>query len=256
MALTVIDTATIERPVGYPAFQEIRGLSTVLGARAVFDPDNPDTWTLRDDAGTTRYTAIADGLGNEPDLAQSNTSFQPARTTTAGRRMIDTRDSADRGFMFSDFLSDITQPNTIVVVSGWLGGSNRYLFNAQGNELADLGGRQIMGSQGSSSNFEMWASSWISGSAMDMNFHVWQAIFDGTESELWIDETRVATGDPGANGLGGVGILGQVDGTGTLQQDWPGETGPAIVFPVRKEHSELADLRRALNFFYPIGESV
>jgi hypothetical protein len=69
--------------VNYP-WQQIIDLADDDGWTSVYDPNNPNTRTLREGGGTHHYTEFADGLDNTGPYAQAAEASQPIRATALG----------------------------------------------------------------------------------------------------------------------------------------------------------------------------
>jgi hypothetical protein len=235
------------RGVSTPA-QQILNAATAAGATAVYDPDNPDTWSLRESGGTFFYSAVADGLGNKETLAQATEARQPQqRTLSTGRKVWDAP-VADR-FMLAEFAADIAQPNTIVAV--FRSANDTQTSKAIVDSFAATGGRQQLAT-GTGAVHRMHAGANVDRSVIDTNWRLAQCNFDGAASALFLEGAQDgAAGNAGANALGGIGILA----ANATTANFLGSLGPVIVFSGLKTNAELAGLRAKINEHYPIGVS-
>jgi hypothetical protein len=100
-----------------PAWQQILDAADAAGATAVYDPDNPDTWTLRDNAGTKYYSEISDGLGNWAAMGQDTDSRQWQQTTTATGRFAGLGNGTSTYMVLGDTAQALETPYTIMT---WL----------------------------------------------------------------------------------------------------------------------------------------
>lgn len=228
-----------------PAHEALKDLAAAAGAEALYDPDNPDTWTLRDDGADLWYSAVADGLGNRETLEQATAANQPKQKTLPNGRRVWTNDGSAK-FMLADFASEIAQPFTILLVGSQANTNSQRYIDSDG---VATGGRVIMGRGGASNTSLMWAGAWLGTTNTSTDLLIRHGNFDNTSSEYFLNGSSFATGITGSNGMGGVGILSQ----NAIGAGLNGDLGPIIVFASKKTNAELADIRAHLNNTYPIG---
>jgi hypothetical protein len=240
---------------GEEPWEEILAAATAAGAVAVYDPDNPNTWTLREDSGNFFYTEIADALGNYPDLVQTtDEAWQPDQVTlSTGRKVMGREGGAERNMATAAFAAAIGQPDTIVAVArfGATGVGAQNIFTSSGIVA------NVQTLRTSSSNHQMTAGTSLSAASAGTNWKVWHANFDGASSELIIDGSLGASGNAGTNGLGAAGVMSRISSGGVPADGMEdgGRIGPVILFDAVKSAVDLAALYTAINAHYPIGSA-
>ena len=242
------DTAFAVTVAAVLPFQQILDAAAAAGAVAVYNPDDPNTTTIRTDAGKEFCVEVADGRGNKNPLVMATASRQPELVLTSTGRRVWTNDASDK-FMLADFTTQIDQPNTTVIVSVIT--NDAFVVDAFAASTSD---RQII--RLNETKAEIWAGiDWPPDGtlASPETFQTFQANFDGASSELYEDNLLITSGNPGSNGLGGVGILQR--GGDSLILPANGELAFVILFDTLKTNADLADLRTVINAHYPIGSS-
>lgn len=75
-------------PPANDPWDDLVDLGLADGWQAMYDFNNPDTWTLRDAGGGSMfYSSIADSMGNFDPLVQATTGNQPPQVTQGGKYM-------------------------------------------------------------------------------------------------------------------------------------------------------------------------
>jgi hypothetical protein len=239
---------------GAEPWEAILAAAMAAGAVAVWDPDNPNTWTLREDAGNFFYTEVADAFGNYPDLAQAIAANQPNQVTlSTGRKVLGRVGGSARQMPSATaFAANINQPNTVVAVARFGATSGaQALFDPLGAGGSTSGVRQFLRSSGTA--HQIFAGTVIGGGTLDTDFHIWHGNFSGASSQLFIDGVSVVTGNAGANPLGAAGVMARSSLSEPMADG--GRVGPVILFNALKSPAALADLYAAINAHYPIGEA-
>ena len=111
------------------------------------------------------------------------------------------------------------QPYTVFIVCQLktAGGTNNQLLDS-------IPSRPTIGQNSGSDWFYYGGSSVVlSSTALDLNAHEVDAIFNGASSSLQLDGATIATGNPGANSLNVIGINNPSTG-------WPGKTAEIIFY--------------------------
>jgi len=85
-----------------------------------------------------------------------------------------------------------------------------------------------------STNYTLFAGSFISGGSPDTNFHIASWLGDGSSSTIRIDGTQVASGNPGSNGLDGITLGANAFGNLPAEVD----IGEILVYPQDKSSKQ------------------
>lgn len=183
----------------------------------LYDPTNPDTRTLRDDSGTLFAAEYEDGLGTLPDLAQATEGSQLKHIEEAFGSLDAARgEDASAGteiMQTSEFAAAWSQPNTLMTVHRIDGLPTSWDFVLFDGLDADHLQRLYVTTGG---DYALHAGSLQdTGVAADTDPHVICVIFDGADSELWIDAVKVwtAPGTVGAHELNGLTFANRQQGS-------------------------------------------
>lgn len=191
------------------AWERILDLAVLDGWKAIYDPTNPNTRTLRSSGGVDYVTKLEDGLGNLPPLTQATAASQPV-FVPGGFGSLDAVMGATSKIMATVAFTNLPQPNSVMVLgkSSDRSGLPRLVDSP-------LGGRHLIGAyqDGSWSKWCIWADQYVMSGPSDAEAHLFEGVFSGASSTLSIDGGVVATGNPGNDGLGSLSYGGKVGGS-------------------------------------------
>lgn len=233
------------------AWRRILPLAQAAGAAGVYDPDNPETWTLRQDGGDLFYEEVADGLGNLAPLVQETAVDQPRQIiNSTGRRVFNAMGATVR-FMEAHFASTIAQPNTILILF------RPHITTTSNMDMMDgiaTNRRRIIRRTNSADFFMFCGTSLDAPSVLQSVWALGHSIADGANSFLQHNDDMPVSGDAGSDDLDGIRLMAHLTAAGNR---WRGEVGPIIVFDGRKEPEDtgMPALRAALMRYYPIGQA-
>lgn len=214
------------RPIlSLPAWQEILNLATEDTWLALYDMTNPNTRTLR---GGTHLSAIADGLGNLPDLVNTTEITQPL-FVPGYFGMLDAlyADSSAVQIGVTDTLT-ITQPFSCMFVIGGLSGAAAHNWFWQGR----TGGTEVGFSGGVSNTLKFGGSTeltLLSGSAALSAKNIIFAEFNGASSRGWVNSELVVSGSIVTNNIThSISLCGRPPGHGA--STLVGRRGPFLLY--------------------------
>lgn len=210
-----------------PRLSRRGAIAAAGGASAPFDLMTSISWTHAYWTEGTRQVAL--GLVNNGavatwkdeagtlDLTQPTAGRRPLWITgdaTMGRTLIrfDSSDGTSR-LLIGDIV-DLNQPNEIVIIGRLRSlpvSGNAFLFEGNGSGRHALYVQQSVGNL-----WTMYAGTTpITGSAAGTTKHLHRAIFNGSSSSLFIDESAVTmtAGDVGSNTLAGISVGAKYDAT-------------------------------------------
>jgi len=145
-------------------------------------------------------STLTDQEGSE-DLSQTNSSLQATYKTDQINGNPVLRFESD--YLDTSFGTILTQPFEIFTVARYntVGGDNDRAYDAKGNLVRLLANDGV----GENSWTIFAGSSLRSGSSADLDTteHLWTARYDGSNSQLRLDESDVASGSAGSNDLDG-----------------------------------------------------
>lgn len=220
----VIDYLRARSP---PAWQVIAELAAHDGWACCFDPTNPNTRTLRNSGGTDYVTAIADALGNWPDLVQATEAKQPPLSPGYFGRLDGlAMNGSSHSLQTSAPIAAVAQPTTHMQVRR-LATLDHYRFNISmtshgaGNEQHCYVESFVWG--GYSGAF---AGGGLVGGARQLTPEVMATVFNGGSTVIYRDGTSTASGNAGTRQINGLTLGSNI---GQASEFWPGELGPTLV---------------------------
>jgi hypothetical protein len=208
---------------------ELFDLALADGWLALFDPTNPGTRTLRNSGGTDYVEAIADALGNWPDLVQATEANQPALVPghfgDLDGLSFNGSSTAMRG---ASSVTPVSQPTMIVQVRE-LSTLDHYRFNISATgRTAGYEHHCYVESFVWGGYPGIFAGGGLVGGARTLDPVVMAGIFNGTSSKLFRNGTQLgSTGNAGTRQIDGLSL--GVNVVGSDSQHWPGWIGPTLI---------------------------
>ena len=201
------------------AHQMILDQAEADGWLAVYDPGNPTTRTVVDG----KITSIADGLGNMPDLSQSDIELSP-RLLLSAYGSLTAMGEVPRFFLRSPaFSSVLEQPTMIMALARTTHSSgNQVLFDGVAS-----GRQSILRTPSGGYSIYAGAQSPPLGTAGG-GHHIFTAGYGPELSTLWIDGERAGDHPAGERGLDGLTVGERYAPNGT---HWRGSIGPVLIYP-------------------------
>ena len=186
---------------------------------------------------------VFDASGNEQDAIQTTTADQPAldKDSIGGRWGMTFDGSGDELISNNNFA---TSPTTHF----WVASLNtlpadHHIVDGYQSNVNDT--RQIIRSF--TGNWDIYDSSGLTDDLADQNDHLFEAIFDGANSELVIDGTSVVQGDTGGGTLEDMTI-----GSNRNDSYWEGPINQGLIFDVRLSSSQRSKIRSRIQDWYSL----
>jgi hypothetical protein len=220
------------------AWQDILNeVSTHATALGLFDVTNPNTRTL----SGSEVTAIADGLGNLPDIVPDATG--PAHAVGAFGSLDGMTFTRAEVLRTATAPATLTQPYTVVALiqcDGVLTDGNHYAIT----DGRPGGSRGYMACRNSSNNpgFATWAGTFKSMGQYDNWSHILTTVYNGVNSKFYIDGMLVFEGNLGANSLTPLSV-GDAQAGG---QKFDGNIGLVVVYNGEPSAAELTSLHELI----------
>ena len=244
----------LAQDLSVPAHQQLLDAASAAGAYAVYNVDDPNNRTLRTAGATDYVTGLADGLGNLPDVTESDESRQfPVTTLANGRRVLinDGADISNVRRLRAEFASPLAQPLTVFTVLKWNGytGTLRLFYGATDSYSAGLyfwgGGdyRTVILAPAARAVDTNPLTTWFT-FEVSYNNAAGSASVNGADT--------YGHGSVGMAPLDGL-TLGNEYGGGA--EAFRGSIGHFIIFDSYKDVASLAGLRGVISELYPIGAS-
>lgn len=206
---------------------------SLSGLELWFDPSDSDTITLN---AQDRLTSYLDKSGNN----------NHASNDTGDHKMPKSGLRSQNGLNMLEFYGDEwintpsisphrTNPTTTFCVAKQDDTIDRYLFGG-----VDSTGRRII--FGNSGTYRAWAGNNLTGPAIDMNPHIFGAVYDGANSAFYVDDNSY-TGNTGSNSYSGHNIGSRHDNS----TRWNGIIGEFITYNRALSAGEVAKVQAYLN---------
>jgi hypothetical protein len=206
-----------------PAWRRILNLATADGWTGLYDPTNPNTRTLRVDGADSYFSAIADGLGNLPDLVQATESKQMLLSVGAFGKLDAAMGNANLiTSMATNAFADLAQPFFGIIIgklTSALGANRKLVDGVSGTK------RMLISTNGTS--FLIYSGATLAGANEDNNSHVHGGFYNDMGSEFYIDGALSASGAAGTQSVSGFTIGTQFD---LASSWWIGPIGPLLFY--------------------------
>lgn len=198
-------------------------------------------WANPGDGGAVASWRNGGSVGGNPTqaVAAAKPTFRASVAALNGRAAVE----FDGGDGLDVDVADIAQPFKVVAVikAGGLGVARGFLGLVASGERCGV------------TSTDLWianASAALTGGAVNTNGHVYRATYNSpTNSQLVLDETVLATGDAGPNGL--QRFQPGTNGAGTAQ--WLGHIAFIGVYAGTVADASLTTVARGLGRFYGIS---
>jgi len=187
---------------------------------------------------------LFDASGNEYDAIQTTTADHPTvdKNSIGGRWGLNFDGSGDELISNNSFT---TSPATHFWVASLNTSSNKeHIVDGKKSNNSDT--RQIVRSYGS--NWSIYNGNGISGGTADQNDHIFEAVFDGANSEIIIDGTSVAQGDAGIGTLEDM-TIGSNRGGGAY---WKGLINEGLIFDAKLSSNQRSKIRSHIQDWYSL----
>jgi hypothetical protein len=186
---------------------------------------------------------IFDASGNEHDAIQTTTAEQPAlnKNSIGGRWGMNFDGSDDEMISNNSFT---TNPATHFWVAS-LNTSPGQNHIVDGNASNTVDTRQIIRSL--RGNWETYNDKELNDGAADQNNHIFEAVLDGANSELIIDEISVVQGNAGTGSLKDM-TIGSKRGGGY----WKGPINEGIIFDTKLSANQRSKIRSHIQDWYSL----
>lgn len=215
--------------------------------------DGSDISTLfQDNAKTTPVTADgqvvgawADKSGNGYDVTQATAGNKPLYKAAikAGRSVIQ---CVSNDYLVGAFGAPLTQPFTTLVVAKLDAAyvndnNNRILFD--GNDATN---RVLIYKDGSTApdSWGIWADSGVTDGNASANWTLFDALYNGASSQMWVNGASALTGNPGAKVLDGITVGGYYVGSSVM---WSGYIAEVLVYDVALTVAQRQQVELYLN---------
>jgi hypothetical protein len=212
-----------------PGWRRILTLAAADGWTAVYDPTNPDTRTLREDAGDAFAEELADGRENRATLVQATAARQPKLSAKVFGALDGlTYDASAIGAANAGF-TDIAQPwITLAVVQNTAATPADFARVTTGSDEA--AGSATEGISGVTTG-GVWrilsGTTLASGVAADTNPHILAGVYNGASSAVYLDSALIASGNAGDKNMIGLYLGARSDLIADTR--WEGHIGPVLL---------------------------
>jgi hypothetical protein len=186
---------------------------------------------------------IFDASGNEYDAIQTTTANQPTldKNSIGGRWGMDFDGSGDEMISNNSFT---TNPAThFWVASLNTSPSHEHIVDGRQTNVTDT--RQIV--RTGNGDWNIYDSDGLFDGTADQNDHIFEAVFDGANSELIIDGTSVAQGDAGTGTLEDMTIGSKRGGA-----HWNGLINEGIVLDSKLSANQRSKIRSHIQNWYSL----
>ncbi len=210
--------------------------STVAGYFAHYKAD-----TLTEADGTALAT-WPDSSGAARDITQATLTNQPTVRENAlnGKRVVEFDPTVADQYLTSAVFALNAQPNTVFVVAKTDAlGSSRIAFDGAASTR-----RWAVYLQGSTNEWRGYA-----GAIVDSNFvmaadtfYIVAVVFDGSTSDIWVDNIKRATGNAGSHSVENIRVGAHHDGT----LGWDGAIPEVIVYDARVSDADIEGIGQHL----------
>lgn len=166
-------------------------LTQVTAVHAVW-ADDP-SWSNPGDGNAVSSWRNQSGGGNPAAAGGVRPTFDAVNPAYGGRATVHFTSASSQVLNFD--IANVTQPYKLVVVGNHGAAGVGERVAGTGNALANGIGH------GAGNVWTLQAGTSVTGSASDLNPHVFRATVNGASSQLWVDEVSVASGSAGTNAM-------------------------------------------------------
>lgn len=222
--------------------QQILDLASADGWAAVYDVTNPDTRTTRESGGSTFISAIADGLGNLPDLVQATEAEQPELVVGRFGQLDGVLfDSADQKLVIASSFTELTQPTFRMGLVEDLdtGTGFRYALSVTNASL-----RNLIYTSGATRELKFYSGAEaVFGGGIGNNKSIVGALFNGANSRGYLNSAEGNSDNAGAEGIDT--LKWSFNASGTSGSRWEGHIGLDLLYdgdPGEAKRQRMFDL--------------
>jgi hypothetical protein len=199
-----------------------------------------------DESALTTFVGAGDGFvktwydqsGNNNHVTQATTSRQPLIVSSGTVRKVNSKPSVYFGsdIRLAVTWTTVSQPFSVLCVQKEAYSGLIVLYNLGGSTM-----------YGNSSNYRLFAGSEVSVQGRTSNQCITLALFNGSSSTMWINNSKNATDvNPGTGNCTGVSI-----GNHPSNSQGNSDIQELIVFPANKT-DDASDINTAVNTFYSV----
>jgi hypothetical protein len=186
---------------------------------------------------------LFDASGNEHDAIQTTTADQPTldKNSIGGRWGANFDGSGDQMISNNNFTT--TPATHFWVASLNVSPATEHIVDGNSNNKNST--RQIVRTK--SSDWSIWDYNKLTDGQADQNDHVFEAVFDGGNSEIIIDGTSVAQGNAGTGTLEDMTIGSQRGGN-----HWEGLINGGVILDSKLSSSQRSKIRSHIQDWYSL----